>query len=93
MGRIVTHSLTDVTLPAPAAVWNRDNVNTRMPKSEKPMQRWSNILMASIARTNTHNLADGSVLSSRVEYIHRGGFQAGASALPWLKPGASTSLN
>ena len=33
-------------------------------------------LMARIALTNTHNFADGSVLSSRVEYIHRGDFQA-----------------
>ena len=33
-------------------------------------------LMARVALTNTHNFADGSELSSRVEYVHRGDFQA-----------------
>ena len=33
-------------------------------------------LMARIALSNTHNFADGSVLDSRVEYVHRGDFQA-----------------
>ena len=33
-------------------------------------------LMARVALTNTRNFADGSVLSSRVEYVHRGDFQA-----------------
>ena len=33
-------------------------------------------LMARIALSNTHNFADGSVLDARVEYVHRGDFQA-----------------
>ena len=33
-------------------------------------------LMARVALTNTHTFSDGSELSSRVEYVHRGDFQA-----------------
>ena len=33
-------------------------------------------LMARVALTNTHIFSDGSELSSRVEYVHRGDFQA-----------------
>ena len=33
-------------------------------------------LMARVALTNTHAFSDGSELSSRVEYVHRGDFQA-----------------
>ena len=33
-------------------------------------------LMARLALSNTHTFADGSVLDSRVEYVHRGDFQA-----------------
>ena len=33
-------------------------------------------LMARVALSNTHAFADGSVLDSRVEYVHRGDFQA-----------------
>ena len=33
-------------------------------------------LMARVALTNTHTFSDGSVLDSRVEYVHRGDFQA-----------------
>ncbi len=33
-------------------------------------------LMARVALSNTHTFADGSVLDSRVEYVHRGDFQA-----------------
>lgn len=33
-------------------------------------------LMARVALSNTHTFSDGSVLDSRVEYVHRGDFQA-----------------
>ena len=33
-------------------------------------------LMARLALSNTHTFADGSVLDARVEYVHRGDFQA-----------------
>ena len=33
-------------------------------------------LMARVALSNTHDFADGSILNSRVEYVHRGDFQA-----------------
>ncbi len=33
-------------------------------------------IMARVALTNTHVFADGSILNSRVEYVHRGKFQA-----------------
>ena len=50
-------------------------------------------LTARVALTNTHAFSDGSELSSRVEYVHRGDFQARifnhprVDSVPQLRPG------